>query len=59
MSWPSGFTLETTENQCRERRRLVPAKYTFDLKFLKEEHRERVKKTNSSLKPLENLLVKF
>lgn len=55
--WPLGHALDTTENPCRERRRLQPAHYQFPLKFLRKEWREVVAKCYGGALPLENLLA--
>ncbi|KAI1732503.1 beige/BEACH domain-containing protein [Ditylenchus destructor] len=57
--WPLGHALDTTENPCRERRRLQPAHYQFPLKFLRKEWREMVAKSYGGSLPLENLLQDF
>uniref|UniRef100_A0A7E4VZY1 Non-specific serine/threonine protein kinase n=1 Tax=Panagrellus redivivus TaxID=6233 RepID=A0A7E4VZY1_PANRE len=54
-SWPKGWSLDTTENLHRERKRLKPSHYRFDLKFLKPEKREEVGESGNVPPPLQKL----
>ncbi|KAE9551367.1 hypothetical protein FO519_005421 [Halicephalobus sp. NKZ332] len=54
-SWPRGFSLDPTENSHRERKRLKPDHYRFDLKFLKKSRQNEIGLTYSNPYPLKNL----
>ncbi|CAD5228314.1 unnamed protein product [Bursaphelenchus okinawaensis] len=56
-SWPQGWSLDTTENLKRERRRLKPCRYQFQERFLRREKRELAQKNARSPQPLQRLLA--
>lgn len=56
--WPTSVALDPTEGPYRERRRLMPAYITFDLRFLRPAFAEKAKNRERS-PPLSDLLVVF
>uniref|UniRef100_A0A914YCW7 Lysosomal-trafficking regulator n=1 Tax=Panagrolaimus superbus TaxID=310955 RepID=A0A914YCW7_9BILA len=54
-SWPKGYSLDTTENLRRERKRLKPDHYRFEKKFLQKNRQNEVGDTVTNLAPLQRL----
>ncbi|VBB25785.1 unnamed protein product [Acanthocheilonema viteae] len=54
-SWPSSWALDPTEGPNRERRRLISSHLSFDIKFLRPQSQNKIKKREKS-PPLFHLL---
>ena len=54
-SWPQGYSLDTTENLHRERKRLKPDHYRFEKKFLQKSRQAEVGNTVTNPAPLQRL----